>query len=172
MTDRLTYPEAGATAGDAPLPGGYHHLRVSTRVGHGPAAFRAAADAVLSWEMHRAMRGVRIPAGTAAPAPGVTVTPALGLGALSVSGPCEVVWAVREERRAGFGYGTLPGHPECGEEAFVVTLEEATGDVRLTVLAFSRPTRWFTRAVGPLVPLVQRAYARECGRALRRFTGA
>ncbi|MEU4212744.1 DUF1990 domain-containing protein [Streptomyces sp. NPDC026206] len=166
MTDRLSYPEAGATAGDT-LPGGYHHLRVTTRVGHGPADFRAAADAVLTWRMHRAMTGVRIPAGTPAAAPGVTVTPALGFGPLSVSGTCEVVWTAREERRAGFGYGTLPGHPERGEEAFVVRIDEA-GDVTLTVLAFSRPARWFTRAAGPVVPLVQRAYARECGRALRR----
>ncbi|MCA6091619.1 DUF1990 domain-containing protein [Streptomyces sp. SCA3-4] len=165
MTDRLTYPEAGATAAGR-LPGGYHHLRVTTRVGHGGADFRAAADAVLTWRMHRAMTGVRIPGGTPDPAPGVRVTPAIGFGPLSVSGPCAVVWAVREERRAGFGYGTLPGHPERGEEAFVVTMD-AEGGVLLTVLAFSRPARWFTRLAGPAVPLFQRYYARSCGRALR-----
>ncbi len=94
------------------------------------------------------------------------MTVSLGAGPLRVSGPCAVVWAVREPGRAGFAYGTLPGHPECGEEAFLVTLDEA-GEVHLTVTAFSRPALWFTRVAGPLVPVVQRAYARSCGRTLR-----
>ncbi|MET9645118.1 DUF1990 domain-containing protein [Streptomyces syringium] len=164
MAPRFTYPEVGATGRD-PLPGGYSHLRVSTPTGHGRAVFEAAADAVLTWGMHRAA-GVRIADGTPPAAYGVTVTPGVGIGPLRISGPCAVAWALREERRAGFAYGTLPGHPETGEEAFVVTIDDA-GDVTLTVTAFSRPARWFTKAAGPLVPLFQRAYARGCGRALR-----
>ncbi|RLV08548.1 hypothetical protein CTZ27_07070 [Streptomyces griseocarneus] len=165
MTTAFTYPEAGATAPGFSLPVGYHHLRVPTPVGHGRADFEAAADVLLSWGMHRAMPGVRV---TDAPpaAPGVTVTVSLGTGPLRVSGTCAVVWAVREAGRAGFAYGTLPGHPEHGEEAFLVTLDDG-GAVRLTVTAFSRPAVWFTRAAGPLVPVVQRAYARNCGRTLR-----
>ncbi|GHH40792.1 uncharacterized protein (UPF0548 family) [Streptomyces candidus] len=73
-----------------------------------------------------------------------------------------------EERRAGFGYGTLPGHPECGEEVFLVETDQADGSVWLTVRAFSRPVAWYARAAGPLVPLFQAAYARRCGRVLRR----
>jgi uncharacterized protein (UPF0548 family) len=30
--------------------------------------------------------------------------------------PCRVVYVVDEPRRAGFAYGTLPGHPEIGGE--------------------------------------------------------
>ncbi|MDT0451694.1 DUF1990 family protein [Streptomyces hesseae] len=164
-TTPFTYAEVGATA-RTPLPAGYHHLRVTTRLGRGRAVFRTAAEAVLDWRMHRAMTGVRIPAGTPAVAPGVRVRPAIGFGPLRLSGECAVVRVVREETTAGFAYGTLPGHPECGEEAFVVAIDE-DGWVTLTVLAFSRPARWFTRAAGPLVRIVQRAYGRECGRALR-----
>ncbi|WP_058044623.1 DUF1990 family protein [Streptomyces roseifaciens] len=163
----LTYAEAGATA-RRPLPAGYHHLREVGYLGRGRPVFEAAADALLSWRMHRAA-GVRIPAGTLPAAPGVTVDLSLGLGPLRASGTCAVVWAVREERRAGFAYGTLPGHPECGEESFVVTLDGAE-DVRLAVTAFSRPARWFTRAAGPLVPAFQRRYARHCARVLRAET--
>ncbi|MGW1076701.1 DUF1990 family protein [Streptomyces sp. NPDC002537] len=161
----FTYPEVGATAPGGTPPGGYHRLRVPTRVGHGRACFEAAADVLLSWGMHRAMPWVRI---TDAPraAPGVTVTVSLGAGPLRVSGTCAVVWTVAEPGRAGFAYGTLPGHPERGEEAFLVTLDDA-GEVWLTVTAFSRPAAWFTRCAGPLVPAVQQAYARNCGRALR-----
>ncbi|CAM5448485.1 hypothetical protein SANTM175S_08391 [Streptomyces antimycoticus] len=46
---------------------------------------------------------------------------------------------------------------------------EPDGSVVLTVTAFSRPDSWLCRAGGPLVPLFQRAYARRCGRVLRRW---
>ncbi|MFF4737182.1 DUF1990 family protein [Streptomyces sp. NPDC001262] len=164
----FSYPEVGATRRHR-LPDGYHHLRETTHLGRGRAVFEAAADAVLDWTMHRAA-GVRIAPGTPPAAPGVAVTPVLARGPLRIAAPCEVVWTVRDERRAGFAYGTLKGHPECGEESFVVTLDGAE-DVRLTVTAFSRPARWYTRAAGPLVPAFQRAYARKCGRALRDRAG-
>jgi uncharacterized protein (UPF0548 family) len=35
-----------------------------------------------------------------------------------------VVWTVDEPNRIGFGYGTLQGHPESGEESFVVSRED------------------------------------------------
>jgi uncharacterized protein (UPF0548 family) len=78
------------------------------------------------------------------------------------------VWTVHEERRAGFAYGTLGGHPESGEESFVVELRP-DGTVWFTITAFSRPARWYTRLAGPLVPVAQRWYARRLGRTLRRI---
>ncbi|MFH8583722.1 DUF1990 family protein [Streptomyces celluloflavus] len=87
---------------------------------------------------------------------------------LRLRAPCRVVWSVAEEDRVGFAYGTRDGHPERGEEAFTVTLR-ADGSVWFTVTAFSRPDRFWTRLAGPLVPVLQRAYARHCGRTLRRL---
>jgi uncharacterized protein (UPF0548 family) len=87
-------------------------------------------------------------------------------GPLRLWAPCRVVWTVDERRRAGWAYGTLPGHPQCGEEAFVVS-RDGSGTVWLTVLAFSRPAAWWTRAAGALVPVFQRVYARRCGTVLR-----
>ena len=49
----------------------------------------------------------------------------------------------------GFFYGTLPGHPECGEERFTVRIDERSV-VWAEICAFSRPGRWFTRLAGPL----------------------
>ncbi|MFC7307457.1 DUF1990 family protein [Streptomyces monticola] len=157
----FTYPETGATRQGPPLPDGYHHLRVTTVVGTGPADFRAAAEAVLTWRMHRAV-GVRIDSTAERAAPGVEVT--VGLG--PVRAPCRVVWAELGPDTAGFAYGTLPGHPERGEEAFLVTLAES-GQVALTITAFSRPAAWYTGLVPPLTRALQRAYARRCGRSLR-----
>ncbi|HZG03723.1 MAG TPA: DUF1990 domain-containing protein [Streptomyces sp.] len=165
----LTYAGAGATrAGDlSALPAGFGRLRVRTRLGSGEAVFRSAADAVLTWRMHRAM-GVEITASAPRAEPGVRVVVGLGAGRLRLRAPCRVVWSEDGGRRAGFGYGTLPGHPESGEEAFVVEWAP-DGAVWLEVRAFSRPALWWARAAGPLVPLFQRLYARWCGVTLRRL---
>ncbi|MEC4020782.1 DUF1990 family protein [Streptomyces sp. H27-D2] len=164
------YAEVGATrdadlSRTAALPPGYHHLRVRTLLGHGPGTLRAAGEALLDWRMHRAV-GVSVEAGAPRAAPGVRVTVGLGVGRLRLRAPCRVVWTVEDGTRIGFGYGALSGHPESGEESFVVALR-ADGSVVLTVTAFSRPARWFTKAAGPLAPVFQRAYARRCGTVLR-----
>jgi uncharacterized protein (UPF0548 family) len=52
---------------------------------------------------------------------------------------CRVVYLVDEATRFGFGYGTLPGHPEQGEETFIVETG-AEGGFRFKVRAFSRPS--------------------------------
>jgi uncharacterized protein (UPF0548 family) len=162
----LTYPEVGATR-DGKLPAGYHHLRYRTRLPSG--SFDTAAEAVLTWRMHRAA-GVEVRTDAPRAAPGVDVEMWLGAGPVRLRAPCTVVWAVAEPDRAGWGYGTRPGHPASGEEAFVVTRED--GELWFTVVSFSRPVRWFMRLAGPLAPLLQRAYAARCGRALVRLCRA
>jgi uncharacterized protein (UPF0548 family) len=160
----LTYAEVGATAGGT-LPPGYRHLHY--RVAIGRDVFAPAAEALLTWRMHRAA-GVRVDASADRAAPGVEVTTGLGAGPLRLWAPCRVVWSVEEPARAGFGYGTLPGHPARGEESFLVT-QDADGTTWFTVTAFSVPAGALMRAAGPAARLFQRAYAVWCGRALRRL---
>ena len=167
----LTYAPVGATA-RGEVPPGFGGLCVRTRVGTGDAAFAVASHALLTWELHRRM-GVRITADAGRAAVGVRVGVGLGVGPLRVRGPCRVVWTREERDAAGWAYGTLPGHPERGEEAFLVhrdrDRDHGGGAVWLTVRAYSAPAVWWTRAAGPLVPVFQRAYARRCGRVLRRL---
>ncbi|MER6348625.1 DUF1990 domain-containing protein [Streptomyces sp. NPDC001595] len=160
----FTYEDVGATRRPGFCPPGFRPLHVRTRIGEGEAVFHRAAEAVCTWEMHRAM-GVGIDAGADRAAPDVDVTVTVA-GILKA--PCRVVWTVEEPRRAGWAYGTLPGHPECGEESFVV---HRTGDgtVWLTISAFSRAARWYAKAGGPATRGVQHAYARRCGKVLRRL---
>lgn len=166
----LTYTEVGATR-LGPLPKGYHHLHHRTRVGQGADDFAAAGAAVTEWRMHRAS-GTRVKSSAARAEPGSTVTMALGVGPLRLAATCEVIWtAYGEEGRTGFGYGTLAGHPEIGEECFVVDLAD-DGTVWFTVMAFSRPGVWYARLAGPIVPRVQLWYARRLGRTLRRLVAA
>ncbi|MFD3531089.1 DUF1990 family protein [Streptomyces sp. NPDC058664] len=163
----LTYPEVGATRTPEALPEGYHHLRHTETVGHGRAAYEAAGAAVTTWRMHRAS-GARVRSDADRAEPGAAVEISAGIGPLRLGVPCSVIWTAYEKRRTGFAYGTLTGHPECGEESFVIDLDP-DGTVRFTVTAFSRPATWYTRLGGPVVPLLQRAYARHLGRTLRRL---
>jgi uncharacterized protein (UPF0548 family) len=164
-SEDFTYDAVGATREQGFCPPGFHSLHVRTRLGEGEEVFRRASEAVFTWEMHRAL-GVGIDASADRAARGVDVTITL---AGVVTAPCRVVWTVEEPRRTGWAYGTLSGHPECGEEAFVV---DRTGDgtVWLTMTAFSRPAKWYARAGGPATRGLQQAYARRCGTVLRQLS--
>jgi uncharacterized protein (UPF0548 family) len=156
----LTYTETGATLAEAELPPGYAHLDRRVRLGLGQECFERAGAAVLAW---RAQRG----AGLRVTPPGdVREGADVVLGRLGLRIPCRVIRVLREPDRTGFVYGTLPGHPECGEEAFLVT-RDADGTVWFRIRAFSRPGRWYTRAAGPLARAAQLAATRLYLRALR-----
>ncbi|GAT83637.1 hypothetical protein STXM2123_4338 [Streptomyces sp. F-3] len=163
-TEDFTYEEVGATREEGHCPPGFHPLHMRMRIGEGTEVFRRASEAVLTWEMHRAL-GVEIDTSAQRAAPGVDVTVSV---AGVVRAPCRVVWTVEEHRRAGWAYGTLPGHPACGEEAFVVN-RTGDGTVWLTVSSFSRPAAWYTRAAGAATRGVQHMLARRCGAVLRRL---
>jgi uncharacterized protein (UPF0548 family) len=162
----LTYAEVGATR-HGPLPSGYRHMCHRALIGHGPDVMRAAADGLLEWRMHRTA-GARIASSSPRARPGAQVVVSLGIGPLRLVAPCLIVWTEEGERRTGFGYGTLPGHPASGEECFVIERDHEDA-VWFTVTAFSRAARWTMRLAGPIAPVLQRAYARACGRALRRL---
>lgn len=166
MSD-FTYAEVGASR-QRSAPAGYNVLRHRVRLGgQHEIDFMAAADAVLTMAVHRAA-GVRMKTSTPRAAPGTLVTAGIGVGRLRIVAPCEVVWAVEEPDLAGFGYGTLAGHPERGEECFVV--ERVGDDVYFEVFAFSRAAAWYTKMTSPIVVLLQHSYARLLGVALRRLS--
>jgi uncharacterized protein (UPF0548 family) len=161
-TAELTYPEVGATNA-ALLPSGYHHLRGSRVIGSGRDAFAAAVSALLAWQV-QLRAGLRVTASAPVAEPGAVVVLAVGARPLQVRAPCRVVYTLAEPRRCGFAYGTLPGHPECGEEAFIIQQLD-DGSVALSVSAFSRPASVTARAAGPLGRLIQK-------HVTRRYLGA
>ncbi len=114
----LTYAAVGQTAGE--LPAGYRHIRRSAVIGSGQEAFAAAAAALLTWQAHL-RAGLQVCASTAGAEPGSVVLLGAGAGPIRVHAPCRVVYVTDELARRGFAYGTLPGHPETGEEAFLVS---------------------------------------------------
>lgn len=157
----LTYEPVGATRGST-YPDGFHHLEVRSELGRGDAAFANATERLMTWRMHTGA-GLRVAASADRVAVGGVVR--CRLGPLPI--PCRVLWVVEEPDRVGFGYGTLPGHPETGEEAFEVS-RDASGLVTLTVTAYSRPGLLLTRLAGPVGRLGQRLMIRRYAGALRR----
>ena len=145
----FTYPEVGATAGTRPP--GYRHLTRSRSLRGVDLA--TAADRLMGWQVHE-RSGLRVAASSARAEPDAVVLMRLGPGALGVRIPCRVVYVVDEPDRVGFAYGSLPGHPESGEELFVVHRDDR-GGVGFTVSAFSRPATLLARAGGPLTRWVQ-----------------
>jgi uncharacterized protein (UPF0548 family) len=162
----LSYSEVGATR-LGPLPTGYHHLHHRAPVGRGRADLEAAGAAITEWRMHRTS-GARVRASAPRAGDGVRVRVSLGIGPIRFTAPCQVVWTAYKQDRVGFAYGTEVRHPERGEECFVAELAD-DGTVWFTVMAFSRPAAWYTRLAGPVVPVLQRLYARRLGGTLRRI---
>jgi uncharacterized protein (UPF0548 family) len=85
--------------------------------------------------------------------------------------PARVVYVIDEPARRGFAYGTLPGHPERGEEAFVVE-REPDGSVWLVIRAFSRPASALMWIASPVARLLQAFYTARYERALAGPIGA
>jgi uncharacterized protein (UPF0548 family) len=155
---RLDYPGVGATENGRP-PADYPSLVSHAYLGNGVELFRRVADGILRWELQR-RSGLRVRAESDVVRPGTRVVSGFGVGPLRINAPCEVVWVRRPvdgdgPQSAGFGYGTLPGHPARGEEAFEVEID-ATGRVFLKVTAFSKPASWFYRVGGPVTRAAQR----------------
>ena len=146
----FNYPHVGITRRLEPRPG-YRILRYTTRLSIG---FDMAADNVMTWRMHRNV-GLRPVTGASRATVGAEMVSRIG----PLKAPCRVVWVVEEPNRVGFGYGTLPGHPVAGEEAFTVE-RDAAGAAWFTVVAISRANSRLTRWAGPLVPMAQWLFAR------------
>jgi uncharacterized protein (UPF0548 family) len=143
----FSYPEVGATR-DGELPAGYDHLERTAVVGTGRATFERAARAVFDWRAQRGA-GLRVRASGPASSPGTVVLMTAGLHRVGLDIPCRVVWVVDEPDRRGFAYGSLPGHPESGEESFVVSLRPCN-DVVYQLRAFSKLATPLSRLGGPV----------------------
>lgn len=164
----MTYAAVGATRHAdvvANPPPGYRAFERTTRLGDGAPLWTRAANETLRFGIQRGA--------------GLRIRRAVGPEVAVVAGerfwlrvppwprwfPAQVVWVVDEPAVVGFGYGTLPGHAESGEEAFIVE-QRADGSVWLTIRAFSRPPTLWWRTVDGLLRRVQAAITRRYERAL------
>ena len=164
-SDSLTYAPCGVSMGSlAPL--GLKRRHWTTPLS-GSTAFERAVEALRTWGMHRGA-GLRVAAdGAIAVGTNVAFSAPLPIG--FIDGTCRIVLVVDEPNRYGFAYGTLSVHPECGEEAFVVSRHD-DGSVRLDIDGVSRPTQPLAWLVPPLADHLQDRGVRRYLAAMRTLT--
>jgi uncharacterized protein (UPF0548 family) len=161
-----TYSDIGATLAGK-QPEGFHHDRYETVLGNGPDTFRRAVAGLKNWAAHR-LPGVRVFPDNQEIRTGATVIVTLGTPIVALAAPCRIVSVIDEQTRWGFAYGTLPGHPEQGEEAFVVSMSPDQ-IVRFEIEAFSRPGDPIVRLSDPIGRGIQKGGTGGYLRALKRF---
>lgn len=145
-----TYEHVGSTLGSTPSGVSVLHVERAT-----PGNVATAAATLARWAAHDGIGARVVP--DRPPAVGATVGIVVPAGPLELLVVDRVVAVVDEPERAGFAYGTLPGHPERGEELFLAT-SAGPGLVRLEVVAHSRPVG-LAACVPPVVRRLQRAAA-------------
>ena len=141
----LTYPEVGATQAEPPQ--GYDRDRVRTELGSGEEVFAASRAALLRWEQFETNWTTVRPRNAPVREGQVVAVLARAVGLWSLNA-CRIIYVVDQAgpvTRYGFGYGTLPGHLESGEERFLIEWDRETDAVHYEVSAFFRPNHILTR---------------------------
>ena len=128
--------------------------------------FEQAAADLFAWRMHE-RAGLTINAGDIPLRLGTVVVMRWGWRRAALS-PCRVVDVIEEPRRRGFSYGTLPGHPESGEEQFLLELDDDRR-VRFTISAISRPASPLAKLSGSAGRAVQSFMTKRYLHALDRL---
>lgn len=159
----FTYAEVGASTLDE-LPPGYHHL--DRERAFPVSAFGRLAEGIMTWGLQSGA-GLDVRASSPRAEPDAVVLMRLGPPGVGVRVPCRVVDVLDEPDRVGFSYGTLPGHPERGEELFAVERREEHAVVRIR--AFSVPGSALSRAIGPAGRVAQKVMTERYLRAAARF---
>ncbi|MGK0276300.1 MAG: hypothetical protein ACI9N0_002691 [Ilumatobacter sp.] len=151
-SDDLTYSPVGITTGSAAAPG-YRYAHWSRELGNGRPVFERATEALRDWQMQTTSGLVVAHPGP--PAVGVVVAMAAPLPIGYIDVVCRVVAVDDQPDRFGFTYGTLPVHPEQGEESFAVAIAP-DGIVTVEITAISRSRHPLARAFPAVARRLQR----------------
>lgn len=155
----LTYPASlrlftlriaeGASLLDATGDHTWHLVDHAQTIGHGEKDFLAASHRLHSWRAHAHARvGVEEEGGRG------TAQEVVRLHFGPTTSPCRILYREQTARRTVMVYGTLPGHVECGEEAFIIELGQ-DGTVTARCVAFSKHAWWLAKLGAPVARWVQ-----------------
>ncbi len=161
--EELTYGPVGSSLAE-PTPNGLRRRRWSVELTSG--TFERAVESIVTWAVHRGA-GLSVAAdGPTDIGTNVAMSAPLPLGFVDIT--CRVVIRIDEHDRQGFAYGTLPVHPETGEEAFLVVRD---GDrVRFEVQAVSAARHPLARLAPPVADRLQDAAVRRYLTTMAKLT--
>lgn len=145
---------------------GFTLMRTLAPLGSGPGVFGRAVAGLKSWAVYPAWMALY--PNPANVREGQVVALVTGVPPVWTVSAVRVVAVERTTQRFSFTLGTLPQHALTGLERFSVLRDDA-GTVWYEITAVSRPrhplAKWGTLGVR----LVQRRFARDSVRSLRRF---
>jgi uncharacterized protein (UPF0548 family) len=164
----FSYENVGALREGA-APRGYAVDRYRIKLGEGPEAYARAVEALRAWRQFDLGWTWLLP--PHAPIEVGTTVGVLarhyGFWSLNTARIAYIVEESGEVERFGFGYGTLPGHAERGEERFGVEWNRRLdGSVYYDVFAFSRPKHPLAWPGYPFARLLQKRFRRDSTRAM------
>ncbi len=156
-------------------PAGYviDHNRV--RLGSGRSSFDKAVVALRRWEQFNlgwvGVANPGLPLET-----GAVNAVIASLPLLSVTCACRIVYTINSNEASaasfGFAYGTLPGHPESGEERFSIEWKTDDDSVWYDIYALSKPGMLLVSATYPITRMLQQRFARDSMSAMVRAVNA
>lgn len=154
----LTYPDhlqlatlglaAGRTPREVGLDGSWTITDHSQVIGYGRDCLTEATARLFTWQAHQH-------AGVKAKRHRQVVQVSFG----PTKSPCLILHEETSPNRTALVYGTLPGHVERGEEAFLIDMAK-DGTVTGRCVAFSTPAWWLAKLGAPGARYVQRVIAR------------
>jgi uncharacterized protein (UPF0548 family) len=172
----FSYDGVGCTREPLTACRGWNIDRQRVLLGPGEDVFYRASAAIDAWRMFPPEM-TRVVGGDV-PARGLAVAVVYRAAVMPIwlVMPARVVYTMHEDdgsiSRHGFAYGTLPGHPERGEERFLVQWNRETDEVHYDLLAVSQPSSWFARLGYWYARLEQARFRRLSGAAMQRAVSA
>jgi len=171
----FSYDQRSCTR-DSPEPRrGWNTDHDRVRLGHGEAVFQRAREAIDAWRMFPTE--IATLCWPSPPREGLNVCVLYWARPLRIwlLFAARVVYVVDEAtprgakqvERYGFAYGTLPDHPERGEERFLVEWDRNDDAVYYDLLAISQPRHWLARIGYPYTRYEQSRFRRLSGEAMQ-----
>ncbi|TWU08514.1 DUF1990 family protein [Stieleria varia] len=164
----LNYPDTFASLGN--LPASYDHNVAEVHLGNGEAIFAAALTAFRHWRQFDVGWVEALPRETPIEI-GQNIAIRARVFRLWTLAACRIVDVMDEydsdTRRFAFSIGTLPAHPEQGEERFEIN-QSSCGRVTYRVTAFFRPNSTAATVAWPYLRYRFNLFRRQSAGVIRR----
>ncbi|CAN5950768.1 unnamed protein product [Sphagnum jensenii] len=172
LRQELSYKEVGMTKAALEAPSGYEADHYRVKLGEGSFVFEEAQKALRDWQQFN-LGWLKVTSPNTPIESGSVVTLLTSFAGFWLLFACRIVYVVNENgpiKKYGFAYGTLPGHPECGEERFTVEWDTSDNGVWYDVLAFSHPAGLVMQLGYPIARIVQKRFAKDSKHAMLTAT--
>lgn len=169
----LSYDAVGCTREEPAKVAGFSRDHERVLLGKGEEVFRRAGRAIREWRMMPPSVVQPCPAGTPIDEGAMTANlfRAWSLGGW-LTLPTRILYLVDDRRdhflRSGFGYGTVQGHWEHGEERFLALWNQEDDTVWYDLLVYSRPRHPLARLAYAYTRYEQGRFRRLSGEEMKR----